>query len=68
MVSGDDIDLEPIPNFAFHVSNDDRPVNIRELIHWYEGLSAQNVEKEGIRNFALEHMDLKIKVKWFLPS
>lgn len=68
VVSGDDIDLEPIPNFAFHVSNDDRPVNIRELIHWYEGLGAQNVEKEGIRNFALEHMDLKTKVKWFLPS
>ncbi|QOF79650.1 glycosyltransferase [Variovorax sp. 38R] len=67
IVSGQDLDLLPNPHFAHLVPNSDEPIDMLKVIRWYESLPKNGINREVIRSFALERMDFKNKVKFFLP-
>lgn len=60
--TGYDIDFDPIPSFVLQVKNDNTPVNIEEVIAFYTSIYTDKNLSDKIRSYAVNNLDLKVKV------
>ena len=58
-----DPDFEPLPPFVYEVSNADTPIDLEDLIEWYTEFRKSGLLPQNIREYALERLDYRIKVR-----
>ena len=63
---GHDLDFEPVPNFLFKVPNNDEPIDLANLINWFDQYSQNGPTADTLRQYAIEKLDYKNKVSDFI--
>ena len=63
---GHDLDFDPVPNFLFKVPNNDEPIDLGDLIDWFDKYTQNGPKSDTLRQYAIEKLDYKNKVSDFI--
>ena len=61
-----DPDFEPLPSFVYGAPNAGTPLDLNDLLKWYDEFCKSNLRIPDIRRYAMEHLDYQTKIREYL--